>query len=168
MDLKRGNTVAAALSCGSFIFLGSNGLMLGGAGGMLALLVLCFDQRCNLLSKSFFLSCALALHFAAFVLGLTAIQFYLTMPGNDWGPSIFGDRVHGAWWWIALTIIFSFVNLLASIMYLVALRRNLNCCGGKNDDPYSSVLVPGRLDGDGSSRKEGGGEEGGGGGNAHT
>ena len=87
-------------------------------------------------------------------MGLTAIQFYLTTPGKNWGPSIFGDRVHGAWWWIALTIIFSLVNLLASIMYLVALRRNLNCCGGKSDESYSSVLVPGRLDGDGSSQKE--------------
>jgi formate-dependent nitrite reductase membrane component NrfD len=101
--------------------------MLGGAGGMLAVPVLCLGQRCHLLVTSVLMTLALLLHFSAFVLGITAIQFYLTKPGKIWGPSIFGNRVHGAWWWIALTIMFSLINLLASILYLIWFRRNKNC-----------------------------------------
>ena len=130
MELRTTANLLAAISCLSWIFLGSNGIMLGGVGGLLGLL----GQRCleHGVLASVVVGGAAALHFTAFVLGITAIQFYLTRPGKDWGPSIFGKTAtHGAWWWIGLSILFCICNLMASVLDVWLVYRR-GC--SRNDD----------------------------------
>ena len=111
--------------------------ILGGVGGLSLL-----GQRClecgdgdGLLARglaSFVLGSAAVLHFAAFLLGIEAIQFYLTMPEKDWGPTF---ATHGAWWWIGLMILLCICNLMASVIGLMILyvwlvyRRGCHCQG---------------------------------------
>ena len=92
---------------------------------------------------------AAALHFTGFVLGITAIQFYLARPGKDWGPSIFGKTAtHGAWWWIGLSILFCICNLFAAVIdgWLVY-RRGCSCSNDgerqvtRDDDEAFSAVV---------------------------
>jgi hypothetical protein len=155
MKIERHHTAATALAslcCASWIFLGSNGIMLGGVGGLLGLLGLCCRQRCrgcHAALASVVVGGAAALHFTGFVLGITAIQFYLARPGKDWGPSIFGKTAtHGAWWWIGLSILFCICNLLAAVIdgWLVY-RRGCSCSNDgerqvnrEDDEAFSAVV----------------------------
>ena len=124
MDLDRQVKYTAFLTCFSWIFLGSNGIMLGGVGGLMCFIGLCcinFDRK---RLASFWLVCAAAMHFAAFVLGITAIVFYLNHPsGSEWGFSLLGDTVQGSWWWIALSVVLSLVNLAAAVLDMLMVRR---------------------------------------------
>ena len=147
VDLPTVATLASALACGSWIFLGSNGIMLGGAGGMLGLLGLCCRQRCHVGIAACVMGCAAALHFAAFALGVTAIQFYLTKPGKDWGPSIFGDGVHGAWWWVGLSFLLCLGNLVAGVLDAWLIGRK---CTHTDEEEKEERLHQANRDGDAS------------------
>jgi hypothetical protein len=122
---------SAAASLLSWIFLGSNGIFLGGAGGLLGLLApcLCGGRRpYNKVLSVVFVACVVSgvgLHCAAGVLGATALQFYATKPGSAWGPSLFGDAVHGAWWWVALSAALTLVNLAAAVAGVLLVRQRL-------------------------------------------
>jgi len=138
-SLDRAATCTAAVAIGSWIFLGSNAIFLGGVGAFAGLLGLCCLS--HYWATSFAISSAAALHISAFLLGITAIHFYLTKPGKDWGPSLFGDRVHGAWWWIALSVALSLVNLAAGVLDLLIVRRT--CTTTEQPSPLTAPLDSG-------------------------
>ena len=127
----------------SFIFLGSNPIFLGGVGGFVGLIGLCtFHCKRRKLATLWF-ACAASLHLIAAILGVTAIDYYLNHPGSEWGPSIFGDVVHGTWWWIVLSVLLSLINLMAGVVDMLMVRHKT--CGSKVDlvDHFLNLETPG-------------------------
>jgi hypothetical protein len=155
----------AIVSCGSWIFLGSNGIVLGGIGGFLGLLLLCCclkleereeekeeekeltreeEKKVGCLPLTL-LAVASMLHLSALALGIIAIDFYITYPVKDWGFSIFHmpPKSKTRTLWILLSVVFSLVNLASGIIDVLMVRRfilrDYVCCCKKQDNEYEEA-----------------------------
>lgn len=138
LALERWTKYTAVAACGSWIFLGSNGIVLGGIGGLASLLVFCCCLQKNDETQTqkvvlgrwtvLALLVAVLLHLSALALGVIAIDFYITYPEKDWGWSLFGKGARSSW--VVLSVIFSLVNIAAGIINIMMIRRfsNCNCC----------------------------------------